>query len=867
MSKVLMNKNGVIINGQSTVLLCSSLFYFRIPSDMWEDRLIKLKMAGYNCLDVYFPWNFHETEEGKWDFTGEKDVVRFLELAKKYQFWVIARPGPYICGEWDGGGLPAYLYTKDITIRDNEPGYLKYVDEWYKRIIPIIAQYQVDNEGTVIAVQVENELDFYYLCRDPKGYISALRDMARGYGITVPIIACVGNFGVEGATGYAEDVVPTMNIYPNYDNPKYEETTYYWYNYLYDRNYPLLVTETGRGHHQLRRLMLNGAKLLGPFNQVGGSCFGYTNAINNWGRPLTFLASDYNFGGFINGQGEVSPEFYEAVLLGNLIKLLGDSLGKAKVVNKQVKFIGKADQEGYPYMLELASGGYLTTVTNYQRENIKVKISIDEEVYPKNTDISLFHLEAPILLYQVPMQFMNLDGTIHFTSLEVANVKVKDNLIQLIGYTNEVGEIQLEFADDVQTVNGSHEWVAKRLIIDLKPGETCTITLVNGKTLEIKAFNRKEAALYDKELDIVNRAEAVSVNVEPQVGELAISDFVKTNLLETDEVKHLEEYGQLRGFGNYHFQFQTNKDVKGIMIQETSDVTSVYLNSNFLGTYVTFNNNLYIPINDGNAKDNNELIVKTEIWGHTNFHDRALPSLHMNALKGLTGVTIIYDIKELGFEFVNNQKAYININLEVVENANYFFGNQSEHWTKLTVNGQEVEYLNHLHNIANITKFVRSGNNIIELESKEDLKLENVKLYQGTPATMQGISMVKEKDIIELTKNVQGNLDNLPVVVPAGKQMVLKINLNDLYGKEAYCIPEGNNLKITAIYNDQVVSRLWINAKNGPRMTGGNAHMIYLPKSFSNKDNILTLLIEGIETEEQTELVKLNFYQVKVVFN
>ena len=70
-----------------------------------------------------------------------------------------------------------------------------------------------------------------------------------------------------------------------------------------------MVTETSREHHLLRRMMLNGVKLLGPFNQVGGTCFGFTNAINNWGRPLSFLTSDYNFGGLINGQGEVSEEF------------------------------------------------------------------------------------------------------------------------------------------------------------------------------------------------------------------------------------------------------------------------------------------------------------------------------------------------------------------------------------------------------------------------------------------------------------------------------------------------------------------------------------------------------------------------------
>ena len=94
------------IGGQSEIILCASLFYFRIPRASWRERLEQVKAFGYNAIDVYFPWNYHERQEGSWDFEGERNVEAFLQQAAEAGLWVVARPGPYICSEWDGGSLP-----------------------------------------------------------------------------------------------------------------------------------------------------------------------------------------------------------------------------------------------------------------------------------------------------------------------------------------------------------------------------------------------------------------------------------------------------------------------------------------------------------------------------------------------------------------------------------------------------------------------------------------------------------------------------------------------------------------------------------------------------------------------------------------
>jgi beta-galactosidase len=145
---------GIMIEDKLRVVLCASAFYFRIPCCEWRDRLEKVKAAGYNCIDVYIPWNYHETEEGCWEFEGQKDVEAYFKLAAELGLWIIARPGPYICSEWDMGSLPAYLLTKEgLVLRDYNEIYLSCVKKWYDQIMPIIENYQLGKQGTVIAVQ------------------------------------------------------------------------------------------------------------------------------------------------------------------------------------------------------------------------------------------------------------------------------------------------------------------------------------------------------------------------------------------------------------------------------------------------------------------------------------------------------------------------------------------------------------------------------------------------------------------------------------------------------------------------------------------------------------------------------------------
>ncbi|NXR23417.1 GLB1L protein, partial [Cinclus mexicanus] len=145
--------------------ISGSIHYARVPRPAWRDRLLKMYMSGLNTVQIYVPWNYHETLPGIYDFTGNRDVEAFLDLTAELGLLVILRPGPYICAEWEMGGLPAWLLWKpDIILRTSSPAYLAAVDSWLHILLPKIKPRLYQHGGNIISVQVENEYGSYYAC-------------------------------------------------------------------------------------------------------------------------------------------------------------------------------------------------------------------------------------------------------------------------------------------------------------------------------------------------------------------------------------------------------------------------------------------------------------------------------------------------------------------------------------------------------------------------------------------------------------------------------------------------------------------------------------------------------------------------------
>jgi hypothetical protein len=155
--------HGFVIDGRRSVLLAGSVQFQRIDRSDWDRVLRLFEASGFNTVDVYVQWNEHEPTEGQFDFhSGDLDLAHFLDLCKKRHLWVVLRPGPYICNECDGGGLPAWLYTKpELELRQDNPAYLACVRRYLHEVDRIARPFQITRGGPIILYQIENELDFW----------------------------------------------------------------------------------------------------------------------------------------------------------------------------------------------------------------------------------------------------------------------------------------------------------------------------------------------------------------------------------------------------------------------------------------------------------------------------------------------------------------------------------------------------------------------------------------------------------------------------------------------------------------------------------------------------------------------------------
>lgn len=209
----------LMIDGKRIFLYSGEFDYWRLPSQSgWMDVLEKMKAAGFNAVTIYFNWGFHSPKQGKYDFSGIRDVDKLLTMAQKIGLYVVARPGPYINAETDGGGYPGWLTTQQGRARTASQDYTAAYEQWLSAIDPIIEKHQITNGGSVILYQVENE----YTGGDAL-YMQNIRDKARKDGINVPTFHN-DKSGPKGrwssGTGapdmYAYDSYPGLAAIPSY---------------------------------------------------------------------------------------------------------------------------------------------------------------------------------------------------------------------------------------------------------------------------------------------------------------------------------------------------------------------------------------------------------------------------------------------------------------------------------------------------------------------------------------------------------------------------------------------------------------------------------------------------------------------------
>lgn len=295
-----------------------AMHYFRTVPEYWEDRLTKLKAAGFNTVETYVCWNLHEKKPGEFDFSGILDIEKYLEIAQKVGLYAIVRPGPYICAEWDFGGLPAWLLKdKNMQIRCMYPDYLKCVERFYKKLLPRLVPHLESHGGNIIAMQVENEYGSY---GNDKDYLRYVEKLTRDCGIdcllftsdentnnmisggSLPDIYKVLNFGSRSRTAF--------NVLKGFENDGPNMCGEFWcgwFDHWRDKHHTRNSLEIV---NEIKGFIDNGASF-NIYMFHGGTNFGFTAGANhNQGHGYEPTVTSYDYCAMLTEWGDYTPAYH-----------------------------------------------------------------------------------------------------------------------------------------------------------------------------------------------------------------------------------------------------------------------------------------------------------------------------------------------------------------------------------------------------------------------------------------------------------------------------------------------------------------------------------------------------------------------------
>jgi beta-galactosidase len=293
------------------------MHYFRIPPKSWRDRLLKARAMGLNTVCTYMPWNLHEPRPGQFDFMGMLDVAAFVRLAQELGLWVILRPGPYICAEWDFGGLPAWLLADDnLRVRCADPSFVVPMTQYIERVSRELSPLTCTRGGPIIMVQVENEYGSY---GNDKRYLRLLRGLLDQAWYDIPLFTSDGPEPDMLAGGTLEECLAVVNFGSNAqkhigtirqhrpDQPAMcGEFWCGWFDQWGKRRQGSAYTEAAA---DVRWMAENDASFnLYMFH--GGTNFGFTSGANVYDDTYSPTVTSYDYGAPLDEAGRPTPKYW-----------------------------------------------------------------------------------------------------------------------------------------------------------------------------------------------------------------------------------------------------------------------------------------------------------------------------------------------------------------------------------------------------------------------------------------------------------------------------------------------------------------------------------------------------------------------------
>ena len=306
-----------LLNGKPFVVKAAEVHYPRIPRPYWEHRIQMCKALGMNTVCIYVFWNIHEQKEGQFDFTGNNDVAEFCRIAQKNGMYVIVRPGPYVCAEWEMGGLPWWLLKKkDIKLRERDPYFMERVKIFEQKVGEQLAPLTIQNGGPIIMIQVENEYGSY---GEDKPYVSEIRDCLRSiYGKELSLFQCdwSSNFEKNGL----DDLTWTMNFGTGANindqfrrlgelRPNAPQMCSEFWSGWFDKWGARHETRPAKDMVEGMDEMLSKGISFSLYMTHGGTSFGHWAGANSPGFAPDVTSYDYDAP--INEYGHATPKFWE----------------------------------------------------------------------------------------------------------------------------------------------------------------------------------------------------------------------------------------------------------------------------------------------------------------------------------------------------------------------------------------------------------------------------------------------------------------------------------------------------------------------------------------------------------------------------
>lgn len=316
MSVFTIGEQDFLLNDQPHRILAGALHYFRVHPDQWADRIRKARQMGLNTIETYVAWNLHAPSEDVFDTSAGLDLGRFLDLVAAEGMHAIVRPGPYICAEWDNGGLPGWLFSKgNPVIRTSDPVYMAMVRSYMEALAPILVPRQIDRGGPIILVQIENEYGAY---GSDTHYLEQLVELNREIGLSVPFTTVdqpepamlingslpslhkTGSFG-----GKSKERLATLREHQPTGPLMCSEFWIGWFDHWGAHHHTTSVQESV---HELEELLAAGASV-NVYMFHGGTNFGMSNGANDKGVYQPTVTS-YDYDAPLDESGQPTEKYW-----------------------------------------------------------------------------------------------------------------------------------------------------------------------------------------------------------------------------------------------------------------------------------------------------------------------------------------------------------------------------------------------------------------------------------------------------------------------------------------------------------------------------------------------------------------------------